>query len=123
MSRPREDHGKGRDLGALSAAMMTVDNGFENQWWYQGGRETVEKDELAPQTPSLLNRFSTGSMPESPMQGRMEDMGSFAAATSHVSPLDGSMSPPSGFLSLHRSMSTRSEELWLSERGNRQSTF
>ncbi|KAG7284169.1 hypothetical protein NEMBOFW57_010531 [Staphylotrichum longicolle] len=33
--------GRARELGALSAAMMTVDNGFETQWWYQGPRASV----------------------------------------------------------------------------------
>jgi len=33
------DSGQARDLASLSSAMMTVDNGFEDQWWYQGARE------------------------------------------------------------------------------------
>ncbi|KAK3384801.1 hypothetical protein B0H63DRAFT_393450 [Podospora didyma] len=109
---------KGRDLGALSAAMMTVDNGFENQWWYQGGRETVSASE-PPQSPTQ-NRFSIGSLPEPADEDEVEDLNSFAVAVSHVSPLTGS--PRSTFLSLTRTMSTRSEELWLSERG-RMGTF
>lgn len=36
-----EDPARVHDLGALSAAMMTVDNGFEDQWWNQGPRETT----------------------------------------------------------------------------------
>ncbi|KAI0475033.1 hypothetical protein GGR56DRAFT_492512 [Xylariaceae sp. FL0804] len=45
--RPRGRGGGGEDpdrvaqLESLSMAMMTVDNGFENQWWYQGPRETT----------------------------------------------------------------------------------
>ena len=34
----REDPERVRELETLSAALMTVDNGFENQWWNQGPR-------------------------------------------------------------------------------------
>ncbi|KAM5341629.1 hypothetical protein ACJ41O_014660 [Fusarium nematophilum] len=30
--------GKARDIQSLATALMTVDNGFEDQWWYQGPR-------------------------------------------------------------------------------------
>ncbi|KAL2115081.1 hypothetical protein VTJ04DRAFT_10744 [Mycothermus thermophilus] len=44
--------GRARDLGALSAAMMTVDNGFEGQWWFRGGRESVLDMKLGGTTDS-----------------------------------------------------------------------
>jgi hypothetical protein len=46
-----------RDLEALSAAMMTVDNGFENQWWYQGQREMTRSEPSA--TTPATNRLTT----------------------------------------------------------------
>jgi hypothetical protein len=30
--------GKATDMQSLASALMTVDNGFEDQWWYQGPR-------------------------------------------------------------------------------------
>ncbi|KAM0416980.1 hypothetical protein ACHAPT_013004 [Fusarium lateritium] len=39
--RPESDdrhRGKARDIQSLATALMTVDNGFEDQWWYQGPR-------------------------------------------------------------------------------------
>ncbi|CEI40139.1 hypothetical protein FVEN_g12408 [Fusarium venenatum] len=30
--------GKANDIQSLASALMTVDNGFEDQWWYQGPR-------------------------------------------------------------------------------------
>lgn len=35
------DPSRRSDLEALGSAMMTVDNGFENQWWNQGQREVI----------------------------------------------------------------------------------
>ena len=31
-----------KDLRLLSIAMMTVDNGFEDQWWQQGPKEQID---------------------------------------------------------------------------------
>jgi hypothetical protein len=33
-----EFQGKAKDIQSLASALMTVDNGFEDQWWYQGPR-------------------------------------------------------------------------------------
>jgi hypothetical protein len=117
---PRHDEtGRVRDLGALSAAMMTVDNGFENQWWNQGERVVVPADDsVAPRltTPEPQGRawspadvgMSAGSGPEERHS---------VAATSIVSPITAnSESPLPHFQSLHRSLSTRSEELFFPER-------
>lgn len=37
---PAEDRVTGveRDMQSLAVALLTVDNGFEDQWWYQGSR-------------------------------------------------------------------------------------
>lgn len=107
--------GRARELGALSAAMMTVDNGFENQWWYQGKRESVCANS-EPKTPSAdaPRRRSTGPMDEYPDVETPRTL-----PTGVVSPLsDAAFSPvqaPSSLL--QRTLSTRSEELWFHERG------
>ncbi|KAK8091810.1 hypothetical protein PG997_002171 [Apiospora hydei] len=53
-----EDPAKAMELESLSAAMMTVDNGFESQWWYQGPREPVprlSRDQEEPQRLSMAD--------------------------------------------------------------------
>ncbi|KAH8844202.1 hypothetical protein MCOR27_011473 [Pyricularia oryzae] len=77
---------EGRDLGALSVAMMTIDNGFESQWWNQGEREAIQV-RTAPTTPVLGNNNNNNNQedaarfisPDSAHQQlRMQD---FSAAT------------------------------------------
>jgi len=112
--------GRARELGALSAAMMTVDNGFETQWWFQGKRHTVCSASDDPQTPadeSPIHRWSTeeplprdsSTVPETPI----------IIPAGVVSPMtDAALSPAQVPASLlQRTMSTRSEELWFRERG------
>ncbi|KAM0348298.1 hypothetical protein ACHAPU_004266 [Fusarium lateritium] len=41
--------GKAKDIQSLASALMTVDNGFEDQWWYQG--------------PRLVNTHGTAMVP------------------------------------------------------------
>ena len=115
---PRQDEsGRVRDLGALSAAMMTVDNGFENQWWNQGEREVVADDPItqaftAPEprartwSPASVG-LSAGGLPS-------EERHSVASIVSPIT--NNSDSPLPHFQSLHRSLSTRSEELFFPER-------
>ncbi|KAL2179479.1 uncharacterized protein P884DRAFT_195195 [Thermothelomyces heterothallicus CBS 202.75] len=100
-----------RELGALSAAMMTVDNGFESQWWYQGRRDTVmgtDEDRLAPH-----HRWSTG-----PMSATATPVDTPQLPAGVVSPLsDAAFSPAQVPASLlQRTLSTRSEELWFREK-------
>lgn len=107
--------GRVRELGALSAAMMTVDNGFETQWWYQGARDNVGTDE--PRTPneSPIHRWSSGhlSTTTNPAETPIRE------PTGVVSPMtDAAFSPAQVPASLlQRTMSTRSEELWFREGG------
>ncbi|KAK4194972.1 hypothetical protein QBC40DRAFT_25706 [Triangularia verruculosa] len=125
----KPDSGRARELEALSAAMMTVDNGFENQWWYQGERANVAedvsetrslRDPLRPGTPEhvRLHRWSTEPIGSPEMMG-----GAVSGETpglgqaGFVSPITEAASPALGFGSLQRSLSTRSEELWFAERG------
>lgn len=106
--------GRARELGALSAAMMTVDNGFENQWWYQGQRKQVSTDE--PRTPeeSPIHRWSTGPLPEPSTAETPRRV-----PTGVVSPMTDAAFSPAPTFALNRTMSTRSEELWFSERISR----
>jgi len=108
--------GRERELEALSAAMMTVDNGPENQRW-SGRRESVEhQDEggrpragslgwavASPQTPTMDNAVARS-----------------LTVSSLVSPIsDVTDSPEFQYLGPHlsRRPSTRSEELWFREGG------
>jgi len=84
--------------------MMTVDNGFENQWWNQGERVVVPAEESV--------RVGTPGWHE----GEGEERRSMAASL--VSPItmaeDGSPEPHFQSLggSMSRRRSTRSEELF-----------
>ncbi|KAK4161664.1 hypothetical protein QBC43DRAFT_268250 [Cladorrhinum sp. PSN259] len=101
--------GKERELGALAAAMVTVDNGFENQWWYQGERKRVAVEDGSEhmRTPPMTTPI------DSPEEGGTTS----TVPTGIVSPMtEAALSPAPVFATLHRSMSTRSEELWLAER-------
>jgi hypothetical protein len=49
--RPADDDGdrkRVREIESLAPALMTVDNGFEDQWWNQGERETMMQASLSP---------------------------------------------------------------------------
>ncbi|KAK0724824.1 hypothetical protein B0H67DRAFT_482881 [Lasiosphaeris hirsuta] len=110
MTTQPADSGRARELGALSAAMMTVDNGFEHQWWNNGPREAVAAGDLRNQ--NAQNLFSAASLGWSAVDTLRDEEQSLVGA-SLVSPLSESeLSPPPAFQSLHRSLSTRSEELW-----------
>ncbi|KAL8306614.1 hypothetical protein RB598_003275 [Gaeumannomyces tritici] len=146
--------GEGRDLSALSVAMMTIDNGFENQWWNQGPREhtivrtmpntpvagggidpaggavATPQDQwfVSPESARVQPRFhdltaaSLGwavASPPAPRQPQLHldthnqrNRASHAASVSTgsiVSP----MTPPD-YARLGRTLSTRSEEAYLS---------
>ncbi|OHE98523.1 hypothetical protein CORC01_06144 [Colletotrichum orchidophilum] len=128
VSRDRDD-GRRQELEALSAAMVTVDNGFENQWWYQG-----ERQQIAPvagdlhTTATMASTTATAeAVPQTPVQqlgyDTRESMGwATAPGDSHASMMSATIYNPSVLVSpmseyasprLHRSMTTRSEELFL----------
>ncbi|CAK7241341.1 MAG: hypothetical protein STHCBS139747_002802 [Sporothrix thermara] len=57
-----------RNLEALSTAMMTVDNGFESQWWNQGPRDNIHTLSLtAPALPPSVwpSGMSSSALPVS----------------------------------------------------------
>ncbi|KAK4187840.1 hypothetical protein QBC35DRAFT_218693 [Podospora australis] len=129
---PRADTtGRVRELEALSAAMMTVDNGFENQWWYQGQRARVgnKEEEIAvperADTPesTRFHRWSTGpfeddnEVDDGQLHHDSATQTLSEAQTGLVSPMtENALSPAPVFATLHRSLSTRSEELWFADR-------
>ena len=91
--------------------MMTVDNGFEDQWWYQGPRLVNIAGDLMP-SAALAERYSpaacasrgevvSAQAADSPA-GTMADL---VSPVSDFSRSDGSSSV------LRRSPTTRSEEL------------
>ncbi|EWG53818.1 hypothetical protein FVEG_12164 [Fusarium verticillioides 7600] len=49
--------GKAKDIQSLASALMTVDNGFEDQWWYQGPR-LVHLDGTTVMVPTAVPRSS-----------------------------------------------------------------
>lgn len=120
-----------RDLEELSAAMVTVDNGFENQWWNQGQRRSMlpPPAPVAEETQPLNRKISVRSLgwavannDNDTRQPREETPILPSLAPSDiVSPMSDystlAFSPPMMHASLHRSMSTRSaEEMWLTTR-------
>lgn len=116
-----------RDLEELSAAMVTVDNGFENQWWNQGQRRSIIPPAPIGEHLSLNRSASARSLgwavanSNTPLREEIPTvMPNVVAASDIVSPLSDystlAFSPPQTHASLHRSMSTRSEELWLTTR-------
>lgn len=52
----QNDPARRSDLEALGSAMMTVDNGFESQWWNQGKREAIPVAMHPPETTSSNHR-------------------------------------------------------------------
>ncbi|KAL2877496.1 hypothetical protein SGCOL_007240 [Colletotrichum sp. CLE4] len=145
MPRERGDDGRRHDLEALSAAMVTVDNGFENQWWYQGERQQITAPgvvagDLHTTAAALANTTTTATAeavvsPLPPLQTPVhlhqqlggydtrESMGWVSAqgGDSHASMMSATIYNPSVLVSpmseyasprLHRSMTTRSEELF-----------
>lgn len=117
------------DLEALASAMMTVDNGFENQWWNQGEREVMP---LAVHPPPPTSQQAQGQMalgwvgallpPESDYQpfpqGSLEPTTMSASDSNGPSFSNMVVSPVSSYnvsvQGLSRALSTRSDELWYS---------
>ena len=135
-----EDPAKAMELESLSAAMMTVDNGFESQWWYQGPREPVPRLSRDQEEPHRLSMADaqllsaaepmSGIMPPpegwyapvSPAAGNYErpfayngngTIGTSAESMNDiVSPISTLSASPQQYRPLHRTLTTRSEELF-----------
>lgn len=121
----REDPERVRELEALGSAMMTVDNGFENQWWNSGERQPMATALYPPPTTRdhVREQLALGwAMAHVPPES------STTAGAGTVSILSGEpgtatlnnvvVSPVSSYSGpeiqpgLSRSLSTRSDELW-----------
>jgi hypothetical protein len=120
-----DDPGRIKELAGLSSAMMTVDNGFEHQWWYQGGRESVVTGEAAGVVPQP--RFSRNSLgwaiASTPDLRQAERHNSVVASiaspsTNYSGAFTRPETPDSFPQPLTRSLSTRSDELFF-DRGDR----
>ncbi|KAI5855045.1 hypothetical protein GGS23DRAFT_608231 [Durotheca rogersii] len=116
--RVQEDPARVRELESLSTALMTVDNGFENQWWYQGPRESVatwcprETEDIDDaRTISTAEALLPDSGPPSSTLGPGDEQLSSLHAL--VSPISDTSTPTQSFQPLYRSLTTRSEELWM----------
>ncbi|KAI1479594.1 hypothetical protein F4774DRAFT_409719 [Daldinia eschscholtzii] len=114
-----EDADRVRELESLSTAMMTVDNGFEHQWWYQGPRESMERwwtraGEEADDARSAVSAEAvllSDIAPPSALDPEDDNLPNFSDI---VSPISEVSSPAPSFAHpLHRSLTTRSDELWL----------
>ncbi|KAI1175325.1 hypothetical protein F4777DRAFT_579159 [Nemania sp. FL0916] len=111
-----EDPLRVRELESLSTAMVTVDNGFENQWWNQGAKASTPwfppghtEDDIRPMSTADAVLLSAAEPPSgvdtySPDADGFHDL---------ISPLS-DFGPSIDFSSpLQRSNSTRSDELWM----------
>jgi hypothetical protein len=115
------DPGRITELAGLSSAMVTVDNGFENQWWYQGGRASVATAEAGGvPPPSRFSRNSLGWAVASTSDLRESEPRQFMAAD--VTSLPSTHSGEIGSLDTTsyqprtRSLTTRSDELFFDRR-------
>ncbi|KAJ0116733.1 hypothetical protein J7T55_009883 [Diaporthe amygdali] len=117
----REDPERVRELEALGSAMMTVDNGFENQWWNSGERQSMPTAMYPPPTTRdhvrerLALGWAAAHRPSESIGGGVSILsGEPGTATLNnlvVSPVS-SYNGPEIQPGLSRTLSTRSDELW-----------
>lgn len=103
-SPPRsvDDRERGRtvEMQSLATALMTVDNGFEDQWWYQGPRILTMAGDLIPPAP-LRDMYSYDHALEpreyatSPSGRHFQPSTPTSTIVDLVSPLSGFSSPAS----------------------------
>lgn len=132
-----DDPARRRELEALGSAMMTVDNGFESQWWNQEERgerrhlaavhpppateEQVEEQMALGWVGALLPSTAAGDTIGSRRMSFVSREGQFTSApASSAGQSNMVVSPVSEFsgpvTNLSRSLSTRSDELWFCSR-------
>lgn len=119
------DPSRRSDLEALGSAMMTVDNGFENQWWNQGQREVIPTtihpprptgDDQAQEQMALgwVGALLPPGFDSERLEGpepTTDDSNETSLGSMVVSPVSSYSGPVPG---LSRALSTRSDELWFS---------
>ncbi|KAI0542470.1 hypothetical protein GGR58DRAFT_497022 [Xylaria digitata] len=116
-NRPHsEDPQRVKELESLSTAMVTVDNGFENQWWNQGERESIAwfppdtpEEDVRPMSTADAVLLSAAEPPSGvdTYSPNIESLRDLVSPLSDFSPSFNISSP------LQRSNSTRSDELWM----------
>ncbi|KAI0206018.1 hypothetical protein F4808DRAFT_188914 [Astrocystis sublimbata] len=126
--RHSEDPQRVKELESLSTALVTVDNGFENQWWNQGARESTpwfpadSPDEAERPLSTADALLLSAAEPPSGVETYSPISGSFRALVSPLSDNSPVFDSSTGFMMtspLHRSNTintintTRSDELWL----------
>jgi hypothetical protein len=96
-----------RDIESLASALMTVDNGFEDQWWYQGPRYINAAGDLGPPVPARRGSTASDSghiistIDESNLRldfsptDRPRHSGEFVSISDIVSPISDTASPSS----------------------------
>ena len=126
------DRGKAKEMASLASALMTVDNGFEDQWWYQGDRMKNLGGEFATQTniqstdPNGLgwavasnegaeeSHYAALRRPTVTQDDIYLPRSADSSLIDIVSPLSGSESPASGRRTgLRRSATVASEERYI----------
>ena len=119
------DRGRTREMQSLATALLTVDNGFEDQWWYQGPRLVTIAGDLFAQAPIVQPSGRDGTIGWAVSQEdrqlfppRRESLpkssprtSAVASAVDIVSPVSDFSSPVSSYQGLRRSLTTRSDEL------------
>ena len=114
-----------REIQSLASAMMTVDNGFEDQWWYQGNRcLNVTGDQISTNNPRSAHDDSRLGWAIARAEGRYavdspaslhRSQTSSSSWANHVSPMSDGVSPVSDFHpGVRRSRTTPSNELRMS---------
>ena len=117
-TRSADDRARGRavEIESLATALMTVDNGFEDQWWYQGTRWVNIAGELVSPVALREVELQSGNMGWAVAEGgvvprdSLQIHASSSSAIDIVSPMSEFPSPAPSFV-LQRSLTTRSEEL------------
>lgn len=120
--RRGEDPQRVKELASLSTAMMTVDNGFENQWWNQGERQSVavvtipplsdaaNEDDARPMSMADAALLSAAEPPSAAETFSANTEG-FGGVVSPISDFSPTFSIPRPF---QRSFTSRSDdELWM----------
>lgn len=113
--------GRAQEMQALATALLTVDNGFEDQWWYQGPRLVNVAGALL--VPTAVPNASAQPVTVSwavaqedqetfqPSSASFQPTSPRSSVVDIVSSMSDYPSPMSSFGGLGRSLTTRSDEL------------
>lgn len=118
-----DDRERGRvtEMESLASALMTVDNGFEDQWWYQGPRLVNIAGDLI--SSSVMREYSTHggtvgwAVADADLSAGISRVDTTRTRRSPssgidiVSPLSETASPVPSVIGLRRTLTTRSDEL------------